>query len=131
MKKMLLTLFVLANINGVFSQKVPKGAIITEALQEFRNITVSFEQQRNTAYQIILYNHLLIETDYNQFNALSDSAGNKITFRTPTQAIGFFEERGWELRFVNTSPMAELQSDPVIHEKISRLSLFFTRKKHL
>lgn len=113
-----------------FSQKIAKGAVLPDALSAYRNITVSFEQERNTVYNIMMFQGMMIETDYNQFTGLSDSSGNKITFRTPTQAISFFEDGGWELRFVSTSPLAYRQSVNMDHEIISRLSLFFKRKKN-
>ena len=77
----------------------------------------------------MMFPRLMIETDYNQFTSLCDSSGNKINFRTHTQAIGFFEDRGWELRFVNTTPLISRKSITQEDEITSRLSLFFRRKK--
>lgn len=130
MKKILLSLFVLSFYHAALSQKIPKGAVLPEALSDLKNITVSFEQERNTFYNIMIFRGLMIETDYNQFTSLSDSAGNKIVFRTPTQAINFFEDRGWELRFINTTPLAYRKSGTLDDEITSRLSLFFRRKKN-
>lgn len=130
MKTNLLMLFVLFFSTVSWAQKIPKGAVLPEALNDYRNITISFEQERNTVYNIMMFRGLMIETDYNQFTSLCDSAGNKISFRTPTQAIGFFEDRGWELRFVNTTPLANRKLAGSDDEIISRLSLFFKRKKN-
>lgn len=130
MKALVLTIFTLFCSILSWSQKIPKGAVLPEALGDYKNITVSFEQERNTIYNIMMFRGLMIETDYNQYTSLSDSAGNRISFRTPTQAIGFFEDRGWELRFVNTTPMAYRKSANLEDEITSRLSLFFKRKKN-
>lgn len=129
MKKNLLFLLLVNSTVIAFSQQVPKGAVLPEALAVYKNITVSFEQERNTFYNIMMFRSLMIETDYNQFTGLSDSSGNKIVFRTPTQAISFFEERGWELRFVVTTPLAYRKTDRLDDEITSRLSLFFQRKR--
>ena len=129
MKKTLITLLVLFITTVGWSQKIPKGAVLPESLNDYKNITISFEQELNTLYNIMMFRRLMIETDYNQFTSLCDSSGNKITFRTPTQAIGFFEDRGWELRFVNTTPLISRKSITQEDEITSRLSLFFRRKK--
>lgn len=129
MKKKLLLLFVLFISTVSWAQKIPKGAVLPESLNDYKNITISFDQELNTAYNIMMFRRLMIETDYNQFTSLCDSAGNKITFRTPTQAIGFFEDRGWELRFVNTTPLISRKSVTQEDEITSRLSLFFKRRK--
>ncbi len=129
MKKHLLVLFVLFSNTLSWAQKIPKGAVLPESLTDYKNITISFDQDLNTAYNIMMFRRLMIETDYNQFTSLCDSSGNKITFRTPTQAIGFFEDRGWELRFVNTSPLISRKSVTQEDEITSRLSLFFKRKR--
>lgn len=129
MKKTLLSLIVLFISTVSWSQKIPKGAVLPESLNEYKNITVSFEQELNALYEIMMFRRLMIETDYNQFTSLCDSSGNKITFRTPTQAIGFFEDRGWELRFVNTAPLTYRKTTYLEDEITSRVSLFFTRKK--
>ena len=129
MKKHLLVLFVLFSSTVSWAQKIPKGAVLPESLNDYKNITISFDQELNTAYNIMMFRRLMIETDYNQFTSLCDSSGNKITFRTPTQAIGFFEDRGWELRFVNTTPLISRKSVTQEDEITSRLSLFFKRKR--
>lgn len=130
MKKILPIFFIMFFSTVSWSQKIPKGAVLPEALTDYKNITISFEQERNTVYNIMMFRGLMIETDYNQFTSVCDSSGNKITFRTPTQAIGFFEDRGWELRFINTTPLVYRKSGTMDDEITSRLSLFFKRKKN-
>lgn len=128
MKYFLLAFIYTICLFTVYGQQKVKGSISTNQLVSNNFLVVSYDEARGGSYGASFYFNFKIETDNVYYEQLSDSSGNQVKLLTPIRAINYFDRYGWELKFYETSQIANKPTNSNEIASYNRVVLIFKRK---